>query len=150
MRGCYMGQELTMRTKHRGAVRRRFFTVFSIKQQARTALDSMSLIPEEPLPPGVLSEISGAALPESAAPGKGDNSRAVLGRTGEDGDWKTVGELHSTSRNVGLCMLRSNHSLNWASDFKESPLPVGTQLSIGDECLALRAPPYAFLSELSE
>merc|ERR1712127_403179 len=43
-KGCYIGQELTARTKHRGAVRKRFFSVFAEKDcDPQVHLDSLEL-----------------------------------------------------------------------------------------------------------
>merc|ERR1712070_1353876 len=53
-KGCYIGQELTMRTKHVGAVRRRFFSVVSAKDDPRNLIASMKLDTAAPLCPAAL------------------------------------------------------------------------------------------------
>merc|ERR1712070_539421 len=62
-KGCYIGQELTMRPKHVGAVRRRFFSVISAKDEPQSFIDGLRLDPAAPLPPADLLAANGAALP---------------------------------------------------------------------------------------
>jgi folate-binding protein YgfZ len=74
-KGCYMGQELTARTKYRGLVRKRLFPV---------RLDG-------PLPaPGTLIERDGQEVGEIRS-GSGDRALAMLRLDGMKGDGLTAG-----------------------------------------------------------
>ena len=74
-KGCYMGQELTARTKYRGLVRKRLFPV---------RLDG-------PLPaPGTLIERDGQEVGEIRS-GSGDRALAMLRLDGMQGDGLTAG-----------------------------------------------------------
>lgn len=148
-KGCYIGQELTHRTYHVGAVRRRFFSVVSAQGDPQSFVDALGLDPAAPLPPAALLGASGSELPSFASSElatENEVARAVESRTDVAGQWKSIGLLHSASRNIGLCMLRSSQGLNKAENFKESPLAAGTQLAVGGVPLALRPPPYAFVA----
>merc|ERR1712150_148592 len=77
-KGCYVGQELTARTKHRGAVRRRLFSVMSAASNPQGFLDSLELELMEPLPALHVRRAGGADLP-----GRGcDNKCSASAATG--------------------------------------------------------------------
>lgn len=157
-KGCYVGQELTTRTKHRGAVRRRFFSVVSVdkaaageeaRQQTLRAMQEMT--PSLPLPPELLESLGSPALPALPSGGKVAEAeeRKVFAHTPDQdvSEGKQVGVLHSCVKNIGLCLLRCEGSFNDAESFREPPLPDNLQLTTdcGKVELFLRAPPYAFL-----
>jgi folate-binding protein YgfZ len=148
-KGCYLGQELTMRTKHRGAVRQRFFQVVSSREDPQKFVDELSLDPSAPLLPADLRAAEGSALPsfetaELAA--ENDAARAVEARKKGSDAWKSAGVLHSAAHNVGLCLLRGSQAMNWAENLKDMPLDAGTELAVQGVPLGLRPPPYVFLS----
>merc|ERR1712060_387742 len=139
-KGCYIGQELTARTKHRGAVRKRFFTVLATEDKNPQAfLDGLALAPRMPLPvaacqraaavgegaelPGIFT-VGGPDRPE----GVGEDIRAVHGLRPGAPEWKPCGTLHTTVGNVGLCLLRCDADLNNPENFGGQPvLPEGTK-----------------------
>ncbi|CAK0817251.1 unnamed protein product [Prorocentrum cordatum] len=145
-KGCYVGQELTTRTKHRGAVRRRFFSVVSAEGCPAAFLEGLALEPAAPLPVRAALGARGRALPGEEGPAE---ARAVHARMQDAESSKVVGELHSVAGTAGLCALRCDRQLNSATDFLGgSPLAEGTELSAGEGiALGLRAPPYAFIAE---
>ncbi|CAE8625750.1 unnamed protein product, partial [Polarella glacialis] len=153
-KGCYVGQELTTRTKHRGAVRRRIFSVVAVGDESEELSAMQKLLqgvePDSPLPAACLQPAArGIALPAGAAAGEDDEARQVrsLQPGTEQAESKKVGVLHSSSGNIGLCLLRCDGAFNTAESFREAPLAADSQLSTGAGLrLALRAPPYAFLS----
>eukprot|EP00931_Biecheleriopsis_adriatica_P012392 TRINITY_DN113530_c0_g1_i1.p1 TRINITY_DN113530_c0_g1~~TRINITY_DN113530_c0_g1_i1.p1 ORF type:complete len:352 (-),score=78.97 TRINITY_DN113530_c0_g1_i1:12-1067(-) len=140
-KGCYVGQELTARTKHRGAVRRRFFSVLAVD-----ATDSAKVTAAE-------ADLQGLAVgsplvstaPLDAALGEEEVFAVMAQQPGKD-ESKQVGVLHSVMQNLGLCLLRCEGAFNEAEAFAQAPLPEGTQLTSasGRLRLLLRAPPYAF------
>mmetsp|Transcript_692 Transcript_692/g.1759 ORF Transcript_692/g.1759 Transcript_692/m.1759 type:complete len:364 (-) Transcript_692:41-1132(-) len=156
-KGCYIGQELTARTKHRGAVRRRFFSVFSTAGGDPEAfLGGLSLPQAAPLPMASLAAEAAAGAPPlqgALAPGASGASeseehlaaRAVRARKLGAEEWTPAGVLHSAAQNVALCLLRCEGNFNSAERFVDAPLPEGTRLAAVDGSpLALRPPPYAF------
>lgn len=159
-KGCYIGQELTARTKHRGAVRKRFFTVVASEgDDPQAFLDRLQLAPEMPLSAAACIEVAGASegtrlpgvqvLPTSSGSGDmaSEEARAVIALRPGATDWKSCGLLHSVVDNVGLCLLRCDASLNHPESFRdEVALPEGTKLATASGMpLGLRAPPYAFV-----
>lgn len=136
-KGCYIGQELTARTKFTGAVRRRFFSIVSASGDSESSLNSISS--SAPLPPAMLSKEAGPELPKGNAEGA-----PLLAQRGEGGDWKQIGTLSSVSTNIALCQLRCERPLNSADDFKELPFTSGTRFAVGDIPVLVRAPPYVF------
>lgn len=151
-KGCYVGQENTTRVKHRGAVRRRFFSVASAADgHPQQMLDSLELSPSAPLPPAALLQRPGPKLPGVVAPlclpseaKVGEELRAVFAQ----GVTKSVGTVYSARSSIGLCLLRSEGSFNDAEAFQNAPLPAGSLLSTaGGIPLGLRPPPYVFSSE---
>jgi len=143
-KGCYVGQELTARTKHRGAVRRRFFSAVAAEGGAEEFLAGLQLPPHLPLPLAPLR----AAATDAALPGPEaeEAARAVSARRPEAETEDRVGMLHSTAGNVGLCLLKCGGAFNDAESFQQAPLPPGTQLTTAEGSLqiAIRPPPYAF------
>eukprot|EP00933_Yihiella_yeosuensis_P081960 TRINITY_DN95676_c0_g1_i1.p1 TRINITY_DN95676_c0_g1~~TRINITY_DN95676_c0_g1_i1.p1 ORF type:complete len:386 (-),score=73.52 TRINITY_DN95676_c0_g1_i1:70-1170(-) len=145
-KGCYVGQELTTRTKHRGAVRRRYFSVVASESSddvegGQFAASLQNTEATDPLPPKLLR--SNVVLrPEESADAE------VMATKPGSADSKKVGVLHSTAANLGLCMLRCEGTFNNAENFSEAPLEAGTRLTTQKGLqLFLRAPPYAFASE---
>ncbi|ROW12211.1 hypothetical protein VMCG_00592 [Cytospora schulzeri] len=84
-KGCYVGQELTIRTKHRGVVRKRILPVM--------IYDEGSEMPQE------LAYVPGAADAAGAVPA--DTSIARLGRKG-----RSAGKYLRGVGNVGLALCR--------------------------------------------
>lgn len=150
-KGCYIGQELTMRTKHVGAVRRRMFSVFSTKGEPQEVLNSLKLDPSMPLPLAALQASAGSNLPSFATAELAAENEAARSIKGEGDKGKQIGVLHSVVNNVGLCLLRCSRQMNWAKDFKdELPLDSGTMLFSEDLALAVRAPPYALHADQAD
>jgi len=132
-KGCYVGQELTARTKHRGAVRRRMASV--IAQPSESCLKSVELF--NPLP---LEATSGNVQ----LPMEGD-----LEAKDQSSEWKKFGSLHSVAGSAGLCTVRVSTALNNATDFTEEIFarPEARCIATGsgdDIPVFVRAPPYAF------
>eukprot|EP00928_Gymnodinium_smaydae_P046291 TRINITY_DN30837_c0_g1_i1.p1 TRINITY_DN30837_c0_g1~~TRINITY_DN30837_c0_g1_i1.p1 ORF type:complete len:400 (+),score=46.42 TRINITY_DN30837_c0_g1_i1:72-1202(+) len=166
-KGCYVGQELTARTKHRGAVRKRFFSVVSVaNDDPEGFISGLNLARNAPLPPGQLVAAGGgasAALPglscefnanatASTAPSEAEREVRALRPVpaGEDqsgGDWKPCGVLQSAVGNIGLGLLRCDGQFNHRENFStQDAFPEGTRLATaGGLSLAYRAPPYAFV-----
>eukprot|EP00930_Biecheleria_cincta_P041835 TRINITY_DN28749_c0_g1_i1.p1 TRINITY_DN28749_c0_g1~~TRINITY_DN28749_c0_g1_i1.p1 ORF type:complete len:370 (+),score=64.32 TRINITY_DN28749_c0_g1_i1:118-1227(+) len=157
-KGCYVGQELTTRTKHRGAVRRRFFSVVAVQKAAagedspQLALRAMQeMKPSSPLTPALLQSLGSpafAAPPSGSAVAEAEERKVFAHTSDQDAvEGKQVGILHSSVKNIGLCLLRCEGSFNEAENFREPPLPANVQLTTdcGKVDLFLRAPPYAFL-----
>jgi len=151
-KGCYTGQELTTRTKHRGAVRRRFFSAVAAADGDPAGLvERLGLAASDALPLGAVLEDAAAVLPGlqviGAAPEVDEEARAVQVRKPDSEKWHAAGVLHSAANNVGLCMLRCEGAFNSAESFKEqSALPAGALLQTAAGLpLVVRAPPYAFI-----
>lgn len=140
-KGCYVGQELTARTKHRGAVRRRFFSVIAADGDPEDFLAGLQLPLHSPLPS---SAPAAAQLP---APEAGEAARAVAARRPDAEEEEKVGMLHSTSGAAGLCLLKCRGAFNEAASFRDAPQPAGTRFTTaeGAVALAVRPPPYAFV-----
>jgi len=156
-KGCYVGQELTTRTKHRGAVRRRFFSAIAAGQSSgpETILDGLQLDPASPLPVTWLKDLEGVLpgvqphLNQSvSAPSPEQQDRTVtICRPGDDKEGN-AGTLHSTVGSVGLCMVQCGTAYNDADSFEKPPFPTGSRLSaVGGMPLVLRPPPYAFMAK---
>lgn len=155
-KGCYTGQELTARTKHRGAVRRRFFTAFAAAGEPEAALAALGAARGEALPlAGALAaaaadgstDLSGRRVDADAqAGGPSEAAREVLACKPGTDEPKSIGTLHSVAGNLGLCMLRLEGMFNERTNFlDQQPLAEGTRLTTaGGRPLAVRAPPYAF------
>eukprot|EP00811_Abedinium_folium_P035054 NODE_7882_length_1542_cov_2.260777.p1 GENE.NODE_7882_length_1542_cov_2.260777~~NODE_7882_length_1542_cov_2.260777.p1 ORF type:complete len:378 (-),score=102.83 NODE_7882_length_1542_cov_2.260777:409-1437(-) len=137
-KGCYIGQELTARTKFRGAVRRRFFTAVSLEEgeDGGGFLENLGVMPSAPLPAPVMCD--SPTLPAGSKEGI-----EVRARSG-DGKWKRAGILRTSSRRVALCNLRTRTDLKLVEALQTVPLPEGTELKAGVFRIALRPPPYAF------
>ena len=145
-KGCYVGQELLTRTKHRGAVRRRVFIAIAADTgspqipQLRQTLKDLS--PGSPTASSCIVPIT-----ESLQRDQGSDPVAVFARR-EGSDLKQVGVIQSVFQNVALCLLRCDGDFNDPQSFKNAPLPEGTEVvsSSGNSQILLRAPPYAFVS----
>ena len=144
-KGCYVGQELLTRTKHRGAVRRRVFIAVAADygsdqvvklRQVLKQLDPSSpvtascIIPmEEPLGHDVASE-----------------ALTVFSRR-DQSDLKQIGVLQSACQNLALCLLRCDGDFNHPKSFENPPVPEDTEIvtASGRSQILMRAPPYAFV-----
>lgn len=151
-KGCYVGQELTARTKHRGAVRRRFFSVVAAAEgDPHGLLTGLGLAPHAPLPAQAFAKAADAKGEAALLPGPSadEAARTVHALRPGSEEWKACGTLHTTAGNLGLCLLRGDISLNHPESFlqAETFLPPGTQLRTADGTpLGIRAPPYAFVA----
>jgi len=146
-KGCYIGQELTTRTKHKGAVRKRFVFVASVSSQPQAFVDRLGVEPHSPVPASMLQSADSKTL-LGAEHGDDDTKDAHAVRIQLPGSdsWQPIGTLHSVSNNIGLCSLKIERSMNHAEDFRQPVLPNDTMLSTaGGIPLGMRAPPYAFV-----
>lgn len=141
-KGCYVGQELLTRTKHRGAVRRRIFTVLAM--DASAAPPKMPVKRSDPL-----TAESVVPTTESLQP-TDDKDVVIFGQTNGDSkepkEPKQVGTLLTTSENLALCMLRCEGAFNEVSSFEQAPLPENMKVISASAALQflVRAPPYVF------
>lgn len=154
-KGCYVGQELTARTKYRGAVRRRVMTVMSVGVNTEKFVSGLGLPASKPLPLASFGSSVGDVLPGVRVTG-GDGVQEkceVWAQVAGSEDFKTVGLLHSVFGRVSLCTVRVKESLNEAKDFQKPLFPQGTKLVAVPESwsadkgvpLAFKPPPYAFV-----
>lgn len=144
-KGCYVGQELTHRTKFRGAVRRRFFSVVALPgADPQRALEGMQLQPGDPLP-RELAASAGALAARGADPASAEPLE-VQAVPAQGGKSREVGTLTSVAGKVGLCMLKADRMLGEPKDFGQLPLQ-GKRLESDGVPLALRAPPYALAQD---
>eukprot|EP00403_Amphidinium_massartii_P035410 CAMPEP_0178443672 /NCGR_PEP_ID=MMETSP0689_2-20121128/39037_1 /TAXON_ID=160604 /ORGANISM="Amphidinium massartii, Strain CS-259" /LENGTH=329 /DNA_ID=CAMNT_0020067729 /DNA_START=83 /DNA_END=1069 /DNA_ORIENTATION=+ len=121
-KGCYVGQELTARSKHVGTVRRRMYSVVAGDS---TVFDSLSSTePGAPLAAATISTAPGNALPSAPARDSGaakkseEDSIPVEARLQPDGPAKVLGQMAGTMYNIGLCTVRSDQALHEAADFR--------------------------------
>lgn len=138
-KGCYVGQELLTRTKHRGAVRRRIFTVIGADGddgELKEKLQEMKRT--DPLSHKFVMPIKESLQPE------GEKDVAIFGQT--DGEPKQVGTLLTTSQNLALCLLRCEGAFNEIANFERAPLPENMKVMSSSNALhfVVRAPPYVF------
>eukprot|EP00405_Crypthecodinium_cohnii_P011775 CAMPEP_0206430046 /NCGR_PEP_ID=MMETSP0324_2-20121206/6588_1 /ASSEMBLY_ACC=CAM_ASM_000836 /TAXON_ID=2866 /ORGANISM="Crypthecodinium cohnii, Strain Seligo" /LENGTH=353 /DNA_ID=CAMNT_0053895813 /DNA_START=35 /DNA_END=1096 /DNA_ORIENTATION=+ len=146
-KGCYTGQELTTRTKHRGAVRKRFFQLLASDVDFDCSSSSSSR--HLPIPLELALGTSGTALPggrPQAAEVPSAEERAVMA-TKPKKDPSSCGTLHSVCGPVGLGILRVDGLMNNREDLVAKPdvFKAGTTLSTADGTpLTLRLPPYVF------
>jgi len=148
-KGCYIGQELTTRTKHKGAVRKRFVFVASASSDPQAFMDGLRVEPYAPVSASVLQSVDSQSLPVQASEqgnDDADGAQTVRMQLPGSDSWQPVGILHSVANNVGLCSLKIGHTMNHAEDFKQPVLPTGARLSTaGGIPLGMRPPPYAFV-----
>lgn len=141
-KGCYVGQELLTRTKHRGAVRRRIFTVVAADQDASTELlrKVQELKRTDPLTADLVVPTTESLEPSD------DKDMVIFGQAGAAGEPKQVGTLLTTSQNMALCMLRCEGAFNEVSSFEQAPLPENMKVISASGALhfLVRAPPYVF------
>ena len=137
-KGCYVGQELLTRTKHRGAVRKRIFTVLASEGGTSEDTKLQTLKRTDPLTPDFVAKIAEPLEP------KDDKDLVLFGDTG--GEPKQVGTLLTSSENLALCMLRCDGAFNEVSSFEQPPLPENMKLISASGALRflVRAPPYVF------
>eukprot|EP00927_Polykrikos_kofoidii_P055542 TRINITY_DN49770_c0_g1_i1.p1 TRINITY_DN49770_c0_g1~~TRINITY_DN49770_c0_g1_i1.p1 ORF type:complete len:322 (-),score=51.80 TRINITY_DN49770_c0_g1_i1:149-1066(-) len=116
-KGCYVGQELTTRSKFRGAIRRRFVTVSTTPPEAPSSSSSTSA---QPLLVGA-------------------EDRNV--HTAEGDKLTTIGTLHSISGSAGLCSLKFSEAANSPQALAQAiaKLP---QMYAGDVKVFPSLPPY--------
>ncbi|KZT12938.1 Aminomethyltransferase folate-binding domain-containing protein [Laetiporus sulphureus 93-53] len=92
-KGCYVGQELTVRTYHTGQIRKRMLPVVIYPQNGSSdTLTDSSPLPS--FPPGVNIRMKHTTTPTDDTP----RPRP-----------RTTGKLHSSINGVGLALLRSEH-----------------------------------------
>lgn len=123
-KGCYVGQELTTRSKMRGAVRKRFITLVASSE------------PPAAVEGGQLSEEVLDAHPDlvSAA------GEEVVMHAGDK--VSAVGALHTVSGCAGLCSLKLPVAANSAKAFVEAVAAL-PPLFLGDRQLHPVLPPYS-------
>lgn len=92
-KGCYVGQELTVRTYHTGVIRKRILPVLLHAPPSPMAHHPRDNRPELPFTPGLDIRAS-----LTHAPGEGRVARP-----------RGTGKLLSTVNNVGLALLRLEH-----------------------------------------
>ena len=139
-KGCYVGQELLTRTKHRGAVRRRIFTVLATDNtELTTKLQEklQSLSRSAPLTAEFIHPLKEPLV---------ENVEIFTRSSESSGDPKQVGTLQTMSHNLALCMLRCEGAFNEASSFENPPLPNDAEVISASAGLRflVRAPPYVF------
>jgi hypothetical protein len=117
-KGCYVGQELTTRTKMRGSIRRRFVTVTAGRQLADHDKDSL-------LDPAL-------ALPA-------DGDREVRAKDGEK--WSPAGTLYSVHGAAGLCQVKLPGPANKPDQFAAA-LKMLPPIFLGGVQLFPVLPPY--------
>lgn len=141
-KGCYVGQELLTRTKHRGAVRRRIFTVVACDASAAPAREKMQQVKRtDPLTTEFVVPTTESLQPSD------DKDVVIFGQTkGDTKEPKQVGTLLTTSGNLALCMLRCEGAFNEVSSFEHAPLPENMKVISASAALQflVRAPPYVF------
>ncbi|CAE7742817.1 caf-17 [Symbiodinium sp. CCMP2456] len=150
-KGCYVGQELLTRTKHRGAVRRRFFIAVAAdygSSEVSSLQDALGqLEPSRPLTARCITSTAESLQPEAS------DALAVFARSRQDqSDLKQVGTLQSSFQNVALCLLRCDGDFNDPRSFATTaPLQEGMEVvtASGRSQILLRAPPYAFVEPVS-
>ena len=138
-KGCYVGQELLTRTKHRGAVRRRIFTVIGADGDDGELKEKLREMKRtDPLSHKFVMPIKESLQPE------GEKDVAIFGQT--DGEPKQVGTLLTTSQNLALCLLRCEGAFNEIANFEQAPLPENMKVMSSSNALhfVVRAPPYVF------
>ncbi|CAE7218838.1 CAF17 [Symbiodinium sp. CCMP2592] len=149
-KGCYVGQELLTRTKHRGAVRRRFFIAVAAdygSSEVASLQDALvQLEPSRPLTARCITSTAESLQPEA-------DPLAVFARSRHDQtDLKQVGTLQSGFQNVALCLLRCDGDFNDPRSFATIP-PLQEDREVvtasGRSQILLRAPPYAFVEPVS-
>ena len=149
-KGCYVGQELLTRTKHRGAVRRRVFIAvaadYGTEQIPKLQEVLGHLQPSSPLPENCIVPIE-----ESLERDATSDALAVFSRR-DQSDLKQVGVLQSVFQNVALCLLRCEGDFNDPRSFINAPVQEGTEIvtASGRSQMLLRAPPYAFFETASQ
>lgn len=94
-KGCYLGQELTIRTKHRGVVRKRVLPVRFVPMPEPTS--DATLVPVKALHPDLVDR----SVTPVPAPADLVNT---LGKT-----QKPVGRVLSTCYNLGFALVRLEH-----------------------------------------
>ena len=150
-KGCYVGQELLTRTKHRGAVRRRFFIAVAAdygSSEVSSLQDALGqLEPSRPLTARCITSTAESLEPEAS------DALAVFARSRQDqSDLKQVGTLQSGFQNVALCLLRCDGDFNDPRSFATTaPLQEDMEVvtASGRSQILLRAPPYAFVEPVS-
>lgn len=142
-KGCYVGQELLTRTKHRGAVRRRIFTVVAM-DGSDTALGRKLQEKVQSLPRS--TPLTAELIHPLPRPLQGEEKDMAIFSHSGSSDPKQVGTLQTWSHNMALCMLRCEGAFNEASSFENSPLPNGVEILSASRDLRflVRAPPYVF------
>lgn len=133
-KGCYVGQELLTRTKHRGAVRRRIFTA--------EALEGASCEPSAPWAP-LRPARSSAELQEQQEVFLAGEVPKKARSFQSKRPWE-VGTLHSVAGKLALCSLRCEGAFNELESFKNSPLPPGAEVISNSTHFKVRPPPYVF------
>mmetsp|Transcript_42523 Transcript_42523/g.95594 ORF Transcript_42523/g.95594 Transcript_42523/m.95594 type:complete len:331 (-) Transcript_42523:8-1000(-) len=137
-KGCYVGQELTARSKHVGTVRRRMYSVVACDAGVLEALSAADIT--KPLPLAAVHE--GLVLPESS----GGAEKGVPVELGNGS--KPLGHMASAMHNVGLCTVRSEGALQSPDDFRRPLVAPETKLTAGGIAVSLRPPPYAFTTSV--